>query len=80
MSAMEAVRYLVGRGRTTLATGILEGLQLVDVEGTIRPQGVFMSSGRTPRRTDRRTLHSPKPGGDEVNDRSLVHSNASQPL
>ncbi len=38
VSAMEAVRYIVRPGRTTLATGILEGLQLVDVEGTIRPK------------------------------------------
>jgi hypothetical protein len=36
-SAMEAIRLLCGRGRTNLATGILEGLGVVDVEGNIRP-------------------------------------------
>ncbi len=36
-SAMEAVRYLAGRGRTRLAQAVLEGLQLVDVEGNVRP-------------------------------------------
>lgn len=39
VSAMEAIRYITGqgRGRTTLATGVLEGLKLVDVEGVIHP-------------------------------------------
>jgi hypothetical protein len=36
-SAMEAVRMLAGRGTTRLGLAILDGLQLVDVEGTIRP-------------------------------------------
>jgi len=36
-SAMEAIRFLAGRGRTNLALGVLEGLKLVDAEGTIRP-------------------------------------------
>ncbi len=36
-SAMEAVRYLAGRGRTHLATAVLEGLELVDNEGNVRP-------------------------------------------
>ncbi|OQX64562.1 MAG: hypothetical protein B5M51_03365 [Anaerolinea sp. 4484_236] len=40
VSAMEAIRYIAGqgRGRTTLATGILEGLGLIDAEGVIRPR------------------------------------------
>ena len=37
VSAMEAVRSLAGRGRTNLAQAVLEGLQLVDDQGTIRP-------------------------------------------
>jgi hypothetical protein len=36
-SAMEAVRFLAGRGRTNLALGVLEGLELVDEEGAVRP-------------------------------------------
>ena len=36
-SAMEAIRFLAGRGRTNLALGVLEGLELVDDEGTVRP-------------------------------------------
>jgi len=36
-SAMEALRFLAGRGRTNLALGVLEGLELVDEEGTVRP-------------------------------------------
>jgi len=36
-SAMEAVRFLAGRGRTNLAMGVLEGLELVDEGGTLRP-------------------------------------------
>ncbi|MBC8449570.1 MAG: ATP-binding protein [Chloroflexi bacterium] len=37
INAMEAVRFLAGRGRTQLALGVLEGLGLVDDEGTLRP-------------------------------------------
>lgn len=36
-SAMDAVRILAGRGRTNLGLGILEGLELVDGQGEIRP-------------------------------------------
>ncbi len=36
-SAMEAVRFLAGRGRTNLALAVLEGLELVDAEGVVRP-------------------------------------------
>jgi len=36
-NAMEAVRFLAGRGRTQLALAVLEGLQLIDEEGAIRP-------------------------------------------
>jgi len=36
-SAMEAIRLLAGRGRTNLATGVLEGLNLLDAQGIIRP-------------------------------------------
>ena len=36
-NAMEAIRFLAGRGRTNLALGVLEGLELVDSKGVIRP-------------------------------------------
>ena len=36
-SAMEAIRFLAGRGRTNLGVGVLEGLELVDAETTVRP-------------------------------------------
>lgn len=36
-AAMEAVRFLAGRGRTKLALDVLEGLQLVDLDGNMRP-------------------------------------------
>ncbi len=36
-SAMEAIRFLAGRGRTNLGVGVLEGLELVDADATVRP-------------------------------------------
>lgn len=36
-SAMEAIRLLCGRGRTNLATGVLEGLKILDTQGNVRP-------------------------------------------
>lgn len=36
-SAMEAVRYLAGRARTNLGAAVLQGLELLDDEGNIRP-------------------------------------------
>lgn len=36
-SAMDAVRILAGHGRTNLGMGILEGLELLDGQGEIRP-------------------------------------------
>jgi hypothetical protein len=36
-SAMEAIRLLCGRGRTNLATGVLDGLGILDQQGNIRP-------------------------------------------
>ena len=36
-SAMEAIRFLCGRGRTNLAVGILEGLGILDQQGNIHP-------------------------------------------
>jgi len=36
-SAMEAIRFLAGRGRTKLARAVLGGLELVDEGGTVRP-------------------------------------------
>lgn len=36
-NAMEAIRFLAGRGRTNLARAVLEGLELIDEEGTVRP-------------------------------------------
>jgi len=36
-NAMEAIRALTGRGRTNLALAVLEGLELIDEEGTVRP-------------------------------------------
>jgi hypothetical protein len=35
--AMEAIRSLAGRGRTNLATTVLEGLELLDSTGMVRP-------------------------------------------
>ncbi len=36
-SAMDAVRYLAGRGRTNLALAVLDGLKLIDAENRIKP-------------------------------------------
>lgn len=36
-SAMDAIRALAGRGRTNLATAVLEGLGLLDAQGELRP-------------------------------------------
>jgi hypothetical protein len=36
-SAMEAIRFLAGHGRTNLTLAVLEGLELIDAEGTVRP-------------------------------------------
>ncbi len=36
-SAMDAIYYLGGRSRTNLATTVLEGLELIDSDGNIRP-------------------------------------------
>ena len=36
-SAMDAVRILAGRGKTNLGSGILDGLELLDGQGEIRP-------------------------------------------
>jgi len=36
-SAMDAIYHLGGRSRTNLATTVLEGLELIDSEGNIRP-------------------------------------------
>ncbi len=36
-TAMEAVRFLAGHGRTRLARAVLEALGLVDAEGNVRP-------------------------------------------
>jgi hypothetical protein len=38
-AAMDAVRFLAGRGRTQLATGVLGGLELLDDEDQVRPYG-----------------------------------------
>ena len=38
-SALEAVRFLAGRGRTNLALAVLQGLELLDDEGVLRPYG-----------------------------------------
>jgi len=38
-NAMEAIRCLAGRGRTNLAVAVLDGLELLDGEGAIRPYG-----------------------------------------
>ena len=37
VSVMEAIFFLGGRNRTNLAMVVLEGLELVDAEGTVRP-------------------------------------------
>jgi len=36
-SAMEAIRSIAGRGRSHLATAVLEGLELLDNQGNLRP-------------------------------------------
>ncbi len=36
-NAMEAIRFLAGRGRTNLALAVLEALELIDEEGIVRP-------------------------------------------
>ena len=36
-SALDAVRFLAGHGRTNLALAVLEGLELLDAEGRVRP-------------------------------------------
>jgi hypothetical protein len=38
-SAMEAIRFLAGRGRTNLALAVLQGLELLDEQGALRPYG-----------------------------------------
>lgn len=64
-TAMEAVRYLAGRGRTKLATDVLEGLQLVDVEGNVRPYDSPYAQHFREKLTD-------KPEGQVVNRGELI--------
>jgi hypothetical protein len=64
-SAMEAIRYLAGRGRTNLAMAVLEGLELVDGEGTVRPY-------RSPYARHYLELLQSKPEGQVVNRGELI--------
>jgi hypothetical protein len=74
-NAMEAIRFLAGRGRTNLALAVLEALALVDEEGTVRPY---------PSRYARRYLDllQEKPEGQVVNRGELIEQVAGgiQPI
>jgi len=65
--AMEAVRYLAGRGRTRLAQAVLEGLELVDVEGNVRPYESTYAQGYL-------DLLEQKPAGQVVNRGELIET------
>ena len=74
-SAMEAIRFLSGRGRTNLAQGVLEGLELVDDEGAVRPY-------RSPYARHYLDLLQGKPGSQVVNRGELIEQVAGglQPI
>ena len=59
-TAMEAIRFLAGRGRTNLATDVLEGLRLINGEGQIRPDDSSYARRYLAKLTD-------KPEGQVVN-------------
>lgn len=63
--AMEAIRYLAGRGRTRLAQAVLEGLQLVDVEGNVHPYDSPYTQGYL-------DLLARKPAGQVVNRGEII--------
>ncbi|HUV89856.1 MAG TPA: DUF6079 family protein [Anaerolineae bacterium] len=65
VSAMEAVRFLAGRGRTNLGVGVLEGLELLDDEGTVRPYQSRYARGYL-------DLLQKKPEGQVVNRGELI--------
>ena len=65
VSAMEAVRFLAGRGRTNLGVGVLEGLELLDDEGTVRPYHSRYARGYL-------DLLQKKPEGQVVNRGELI--------
>ncbi|MBI3979259.1 MAG: ATP-binding protein, partial [Chloroflexi bacterium] len=64
-SALEAIRFLAGRARTSLGTTVLEGLQLVDGEGNVRPY-------QSPYAQHCLELLSGKPEGQVVNRGELI--------
>jgi len=74
-AAMEAVRFLAGRGRTNLATAVLEGLKLVDGEGNVRPY-------QSPYARRYLDLLQAKPPGQVVNRGELIEQVAGglQPI
>jgi len=74
-AAMEAVRFLAGRGRTNLALGVLEGLELVDGEGNVRPY-------QSPYARHYLDLLQTKPPGQVVNRGELIEQVAGglQPI
>lgn len=65
--AMEAVRTLAGRGSTRLAQAVLEGLELVDVEGNVRPYDSRYAQGYL-------DLLEQKPAGQVVNRGELIET------
>ena len=64
-TAMEAVHTLAGRGRTNLARAVLEGLQLIDGEGNVRPY-------ESPYAQHYLSLLQNKPAGQVVNRGELI--------
>ncbi|MFP4346390.1 MAG: DUF6079 family protein, partial [Anaerolineales bacterium] len=74
-SAMEAIRALAGRGRTNLAESVLEGLQLLDAEGSVRPR-------RSPYARHYLEILEEKPQGQVVNRGEVIEQVAAglQPI
>ena len=63
--AQEAIRHLAGRSRTSLAAGVLEGLELLDVQGAVRPYQSRYAKGYL-------ELLQSKPEGQVVNRGELI--------
>ncbi|HDQ73860.1 MAG TPA: ATP-binding protein [Chloroflexi bacterium] len=74
-AAMDAIRFLAGRGRTNLAIGVLDGLELLDDEENLRPY----QSRYARRYLD---LLQEKPEGQVVNRGELIEqvSGGIQPI
>ena len=69
-SAVDAVRFLAGRGRTNLALAVLDGLELIDAEGNPRIHQSRYANGFL-------SLLSAKPPGQVVNRGELIEQVAS---